>query len=106
MSYGVLALPSSHVDPSGLSGFEQTPVDGLQVPTAWHWSLAVQVIGFAPTQTPAWHVSVWVQRVPSSQAVPSATAVWTHWPVDGLHAAVWQPSIGVQVTPVQALPVV
>ena len=31
--------------PFGLAGFEQTPVAGLHVPAAWHWSGAVQVTG-------------------------------------------------------------
>jgi hypothetical protein len=30
----------------------------------------VQTTGLAPTQTPAWQVSVWVQAFPSVQGVP------------------------------------
>jgi hypothetical protein len=48
----VQALPSLHALPFGLTGFEQTPVDVLHVPTAWHWSDAVQVTGVPPTHTP------------------------------------------------------
>jgi len=32
----VHALPSLHVVPSAFDGFEQVPVDGLQVPAVWH----------------------------------------------------------------------
>src|SRR5262245_62768499 len=42
----------------------------------WHWSGAAgQTTGFAPTQVPAWQVSVWVQASASSQVVPSAAAL-------------------------------
>src|SRR5207244_1948350 len=53
MSVCVQALPSSHGAPSSLAGLLQTPVAGLQAPTAWHWSAAVHTAGFAPTQAPA-----------------------------------------------------
>jgi hypothetical protein len=33
----------------------------------------VQTTGFAPVQTPAWHVSAWVHALPSLQLVPFAT---------------------------------
>jgi hypothetical protein len=49
----VQALPSLHAVLLAFVGFEQMPVLVSQVPTAWHWSLAVQVTGFAPVQTPA-----------------------------------------------------
>ena len=39
-------------DPSVFAGLEQTPLDVLHVPAVWHWSLAVQVTGFEPVQTP------------------------------------------------------
>ena len=59
VSLGVHLLPSaSHVVPSVLAGFEQAPVAVSQVPTAWHWSDAVQTLAFAPVQTPAWQASV------------------------------------------------
>ena len=32
----VQALPSLHAVPSAAAGFEQIPVDGLQVPMLWH----------------------------------------------------------------------
>jgi hypothetical protein len=53
VSVCVHALPSLQVVPFAATGFEQTPVVVLHVPTAWHWSLAVHVTGFAPTQVPA-----------------------------------------------------
>ena len=53
VSVCVHAFPSLQLVPFAATGFEQTPVDVLHVPTAWHWSLAVQVTGFAPTQAPA-----------------------------------------------------
>jgi hypothetical protein len=46
--------------------------------------------GFAPVQTPAWQVSVWVQPLPTLQAVPFAWDGFEQTPVAGLHApAVW-----------------
>jgi hypothetical protein len=48
----VQLFPSLHAVPSASVGFEQTPVDVLQVPTAWHWSCAVHVTGLPPVQLP------------------------------------------------------
>jgi hypothetical protein len=45
------AFVLGHVVPSGASGLLQVPVAGLQVPAAWHASLAVQVTG-VPVQVP------------------------------------------------------
>jgi hypothetical protein len=45
-------LPSLHVVPSFFAGLEHLPVAGAQVPIEWHWSLARQVTGLAPTQLP------------------------------------------------------
>jgi hypothetical protein len=39
----VHALPSLHEVPFAATGFEHTPVLGLQVPATWHASLAVHV---------------------------------------------------------------
>jgi hypothetical protein len=72
VSVCVQALLSLQVVPLAAVGFEQVPVEVLQVPLVWHWSLAVQVTGFPPVQTPAWQVSVWVQALPSLQVVPFA----------------------------------
>jgi hypothetical protein len=48
----VQALPSLQPVPLGFEGLEQTPFNVLHVPATWHWSLAVQVTGFVPVQTP------------------------------------------------------
>jgi hypothetical protein len=47
----VQALPSSH-EPV-LTGSEQAPVAGSQVPMLWHWSDALQVTELVLVQTPA-----------------------------------------------------
>ncbi|MGO9715226.1 MAG: hypothetical protein ACLQBL_40635 [Polyangiaceae bacterium] len=67
------ALPSLQLVPLVAVGFEQTPVEGLQVPVTWHWSSAVHVIGFEPAHAPAWQVSVCVHALPSLQVVPLVT---------------------------------
>jgi hypothetical protein len=54
----VHALLSLHAEPFALAGFEQMPVDVLQVPALWHWSEAVQTTGLAPVQVPLWQVSL------------------------------------------------
>ena len=56
VSVCVQALPSLHEVPLGAVGFVHAPVLVLQVPATWHASLAVQVTGFAPVQTPPEHV--------------------------------------------------
>src|SRR2546430_14707896 len=50
------------------------PYPDSQVPGAWHWSAAVHTTGFAPTQAPAWQVSLCVQAVASLQLVPLGLA--------------------------------
>ena len=70
LSVCVQALPSLQVIPLDLGGFEQLPVPVSHVPTSWHWSRAVQVLGLLPVHTPLWQVSVRVQALPSLQAVP------------------------------------
>ena len=45
---------------------------GLQVPTSWHWSEALQITGLEPEQLPDWQVSVWVHKSPSLHGVPLA----------------------------------
>src|SRR5207247_10941768 len=69
----VQASPSLQAAPSGLAGFEHSPLAGSQVPALWHWSWAVQTTGFVPVQLPPWQLSVCVQASPSSQAIPFAT---------------------------------
>jgi hypothetical protein len=68
VSLCVHLLASSQPVPSALLGFEQLPVFESQVPTVWHWSLALHTTGLAPVHTPLWQVSVWVHLSPSSQA--------------------------------------
>jgi hypothetical protein len=93
VSVSVQAFPSLHDVPFAAAGFEHTPLDVLHVPATWHWSLAVQLTGFAPVHTPAWQVSVWVQALPSEHPVPFALAGFEHTPVAGLHVPTsWQAS--------------
>jgi hypothetical protein len=86
-------------------GFEHVPVEGLQVPAAWHGSSAVHTTGLEPVQAPLWQVSVSVHASPSSQAVPSAALGFEHVPVDGSHTpAAWHGSAwqAIGFEPVQA----
>ncbi len=79
------ALPSLHAVPLALFGFEHTPVAGSHTPASWHWSIGAQATGLAPTHTPAWQVSAWVQALPSLHALPSAFAGLEQAPVAGSH---------------------
>src|SRR5258705_364724 len=63
----VRALVCLRAVPLGAAGFEQLPDAGSHVPATWHWSLALQMTGLLPVQTPAWQVSVWVQALASDQ---------------------------------------
>src|SRR5947207_3105768 len=78
------ALASLPLVPVGLAGLLQAPVAELQAPAVWHWSVAVHTTGFAPTQAPAWQVSVRVQALPSSQPLPSGLAGLLQTPDAGL----------------------
>jgi hypothetical protein len=50
-------------------------------------------------QAPLWHVSVWVQLLPSLHVVPLGSAGLEQVPVDGLHVpAVWHWSGEGQIT--------
>src|SRR5437867_190194 len=80
----VQELPSLHVLPSGLAGFEHAPVAGLQVPASWHWSGAAHTVAFPPMQPPFWHASVCVYALPSWPVLPSGLAGFEHVPVVGL----------------------
>jgi hypothetical protein len=82
VSPAVHGLPSLHAAPSIFGGLEHAPVAGSQVPTAWHWSLAVHTTEFAPTQAPAWHVSFAVHALPSLHTVPFAAAVCVQTPAE------------------------
>lgn len=93
------ALPSLQAVPFASVGFEQVPFEGLQVPAEWHWSSDVQVTGFEPVQTPAWHESVCVQAFPSLHAVPFARAGLEQSPVVVLQVpTLWHWSCAVHVT--------
>src|SRR6266852_752248 len=75
------------------------PVIGSHEPAAWHWSAAAQVTGFAPAHVPAWQVSVRVQALPSSHALPSGRAGLEHMPVAGSQVpASWHWSAAAQTT--------
>jgi hypothetical protein len=85
--------------PFGRAGFEQTPVVGLHVRTAWHWSGPGQTTGLAPVHVPPWQVSVCVHASPSSHAASSGRAGFEQAPVAGLQVpARWHWSDAVQTT--------
>ena len=88
------ALPSLHAEPSDRFGFEHVPVLGLQVPAAWHGSLAVHVTGLPPVQVPLWQPSVRVHALASLHVVPLAAAGFEHVPLAGLQVpATWHASL-------------
>src|SRR5947208_3101175 len=90
VSVCVQALASSQGAPSSLAGLLQTPVAGLQVPAVWHWLAAVHTTGFAPTQAPAWQVSLCVHALPSWHSAPLGLAGLLQAPVAGSQVpAVW-----------------
>jgi hypothetical protein len=92
VSLAVHALWSSHDVPSGLGGFEQSPVTVSQTPAVWHWSDAVHVMG-APPQTPPVQTSFCVHGSPSLHAVPFGSVVVEQRPVLMSHVpALWQTS--------------
>jgi hypothetical protein len=94
----VHALPSLHAVPSDLGGFEQMPLVVSQMPTLWHWSVAVQTTLLVPVQTPFWQLSLWVQALPSLQAVPLTAGGLEQEPDDGLQVpATWHWSLAEQV---------
>src|SRR5437870_4675526 len=96
VSVRVQAWPSSHRAPLSLAGLLQTPDAGSQVPAVWHWSAAVHTTGFAPTQAPAWQVSLCVHALASLQLVPLGLAGLLQTPDAGLQApAVWHWSAAV-----------
>src|SRR5207249_6719656 len=99
VSVCVQALPSLQALPLAFAGFEHVPAAGLQLPTTWHWSEAVQTTGLLPVQTPLWQVSVCVQALPSLQVLPLVFAGFEHVPVVGEQVpAVWHWSKAVQTT--------
>src|SRR5437879_3036072 len=90
VSVCVHALPSLQVLPLAFAGFAPRRAADLQVPAAWHWSEAVQATGLLPVHTPLWQVSVWVQALPSLQALPLVVGGSEHVPVVEVEVpAVW-----------------
>src|SRR5207253_2262216 len=84
----------------GAGGLVQMPDAGMQIPAAWHWSLAVHTTGFVPTQLPDWQVSVRVQALPSLQPVLFGACGLVQVAEEGSEVpAVWHPSVGVQALP-------
>ena len=63
---------AEHAVPSGFSTTVHAPVAGSHAEGAWHASTGPHVTALPP-HTPAVHVSDVVQRLPSSQPVPSAS---------------------------------
>ena len=58
----------------------------------------MHVLGLDPVQTPLWHVSVWVQALPSLQLVPFVAFGFEQTPVAGSHVPVtWHWSEAVHV---------
>src|SRR5688500_7701283 len=60
--------------PSSRSGLLHVPVEGLQAPSAWHSSAAVQTTRSIGEHTPSEHASSVVQGSPSSQVLPTLIA--------------------------------
>ena len=82
-------MPSLHVVPLAAGGLVHAPLLGSHVPAAWHWSLAVHVIGLEPVHVPLWHVSACVHALPSLHVVPFV-AIGFEQPVAGLQVpAAW-----------------
>src|SRR6266481_2473151 len=89
VSVCVQVLPSLHAVPLVAVGVEQLPVAGSHVPATWHGRRGVQEAGL-PTQLPLWQVSVCVQALLSSHAVPSVAEGLEQMPVAGSHVpATW-----------------
>src|SRR5206468_1781326 len=126
-SPSVLASPSLHGLPSGVTGFEQVALSGSQTPASWHWSWAVQTTGLTPVHVPPWQVSLCVQASPSLQLVPvsgvavqldvplqvrvlqwsevQVIAVPTHWPLPSQVSLKEQASPSSQLVPVSGVTV-
>jgi hypothetical protein len=83
VSLCVQASSSSQLAPLALGGSEHTPVAGSQTPASWHWSSGLQTTGKPAVQEPAWHASLTVHALPSSQLAPSAFAGLEQAPVEG-----------------------
>src|SRR5204863_808551 len=76
-----------------------TPVRGWSLAVWCSASSAVHTTGFPPVHVPVWHVSVWVQALPSEQPVPFGAFGFVQTPVPGLHVpATWHASSAVHTT--------
>src|SRR5947207_3618420 len=64
VSAWVQASPSLQAVPSGLAGFEQTPLAGSHVPTLWHEPEGTRPKGSHPVHLPPGHVSVSLHASP------------------------------------------
>jgi hypothetical protein len=99
VSVWVHRLPSEHAEPFFFTGSVHVPVALSQVPTAWHWSLALHTTASPPVQAPPWHESVCVQALPSLQLLPLLLAGLLQIPVAGLQLpASWHWSLAVHTT--------
>jgi hypothetical protein len=99
VSLWVQAFPSLQAVPLAAAGLEHTPLLGSHVPAEWHWSLAVQVTGLEPTQTPTWQESDCVHAFPSLHVVPLGNVGLAHAPLVGSHVpAAWHWSAAAHVT--------
>src|SRR4051794_661461 len=93
-SLQVVGSPSSQGVPSSNATVWQAPLVGSQK-LVWHGLLGGQSTGSPPAQLPLWHVSVWVQRFPSSHGAPSGFGGVEQSPVLGLHVpTAWHWSLG------------
>jgi len=79
----VHVLPSLHVVPSASAGAVHVPVAGVQVPAAWHSSMAAQVFAAPAVHAPDTQESPLVHILPSSQLLPSGLAGVEHCPLAG-----------------------
>jgi hypothetical protein len=103
MSPSVQGLLSLQTVPSAMGGLEHFPLKGSQVPGPWHWSTGAHATGLPPVHVPDWHVSLFVQRFPSSHDVPLAATGFEHCPLIGSHTpATWHWSDAAQVFAVPA----
>jgi hypothetical protein len=82
-------LPSSQLVPLDLLLTGQIPVDGTQAPTVVQTVAIGQTTGTPAVQTPLWHVSRPLQRLPSSQFVPFDLFVYLQ-PITGSQVLVRQ----------------
>jgi len=60
------------------------PFSGLHASSV-HGFVSLQITGLLPTHAPVWHVSVWVQALPSVHVVPLVAGGFEQRPVPELH---------------------